>query len=204
MLNKTNIANLLQKDYKQDQNPCLNQLSKTSSHCSAVLPEIKVKRETPCCFTNTECVTVFSTVGVLSSSWRFFGYFHQSRKPKFPSITLYLWWHTYRNKIRYSTMLRKNAVKIFHEYSQQVFLPFLNSQLDIVSRVDIVWYVYFPDSLKFKISNNWQEFLRLDENKSEHFFIIYHKNQLLLCVQKIKRVCPHLIKQYLLPHAYML
>ena len=38
----------------------------------------------------------------------------------------------------------QNAVKIFHEYSQQVFLPFLNSQLDIVSRVDIVWYVYFP------------------------------------------------------------
>ena len=109
MLDKTNIANLLQKDYKQDQNPCLNQLSKPSSHCTAVLPEIKVKRETPCCFTNTECVTVFSTVGVLSSSWRFFGYFHLSRKPKFPSITLYLWWHTYRNKIRYSTMLRKNV-----------------------------------------------------------------------------------------------
>ena len=35
-------------------------------------------------------------------------------------------------------MLRPRAVKIFHEYSQQVFLPFLNFQLDIVSRVDIV------------------------------------------------------------------
>ena len=45
-------------------------------------------------------------------------------------------------------MLRPRAVKIFHEYSQQVFLPFLQSQLDIVSRVDIVWYVYIPDSLK--------------------------------------------------------
>ena len=29
--------------------------------------EIKVKRETPCCFTKAECVTVLSTVCVLSS-----------------------------------------------------------------------------------------------------------------------------------------
>ena len=48
-------------------------------------------------------------------------------------------------------MLKPCAVKIFHEYSQQVFLPFLKSQLDIVSRVDIVWYVYIPDSLKFTV-----------------------------------------------------
>ena len=48
-------------------------------------------------------------------------------------------------------MLRHRAVKIFHEYSQQVFLPFFRSQLDIVSRVDIVWYVYIPDSLKFTV-----------------------------------------------------
>ena len=36
-------------------------------------------------------------------------------------------------------MLRPCAVKIFLEYSEQVFLPFLKSQLDIVSRVDIVF-----------------------------------------------------------------
>ena len=48
-------------------------------------------------------------------------------------------------------MLRPRVVKIFHEYSQQVFLPFFKSQLDIVSRVNIVWYVYIPDSLKFTV-----------------------------------------------------
>ena len=48
-------------------------------------------------------------------------------------------------------MLGPRAVKIFHEYSQQVFLLFFKSQLDIVSRVDIVWYVYIPDSLKFTV-----------------------------------------------------
>ena len=52
-----------------------------------------------------------------------------------------------------------------------------------------------------KIPNIWQEFLRFYENKSD-FFHYYHKNQLLLCVQKVKRLCPHLIKQYLLPHAF--
>ena len=87
-------------------------------------------------------------------------------------------------------MPRPRAMKIFHKYSQQVFLLFLKSQLDIVSRVDIVWYVHIPDSLKFtvrkktwngnmqtsavqpdnKIPNSWQEFLRFDENKAELFF----------------------------------
>ena len=74
-------------------------------------------------------------------------------------------------------MLRPRAVKTFHGYSQQVFLPFLKSQLDIVRIVHIVGDVYIPDSLKFtvrkkrgtgtrrrvQIPNNWQEFLRLDE-----------------------------------------
>ena len=48
-------------------------------------------------------------------------------------------------------MLRPCAVKTFHEYSQQVFLPFLKSQLDIARGVDIVWDVYIPDSLKFTV-----------------------------------------------------
>ena len=84
-------------------------------------------------------------------------------------------------------MLAPGNAKTFSEYSSLVFLPYIISQLQHTSRVDIVWDEYFPESLKSdtrkkrgkgirrrvephsSIPGNWQAFLRIDENKVELF-----------------------------------
>ena len=45
-------------------------------------------------------------------------------------------------------MLRPGAAKTFSEYAEQVFLPYIISQLQHVSRMDVVWDEYFDESLK--------------------------------------------------------
>ncbi len=84
-------------------------------------------------------------------------------------------------------MLAPCNAKTFSEYASQVFLPYITSQLQHTSRVDIVWDEYLQDSLKAdtrkkrgkgirrrvepssSIPGNWQAFLRIDENKVELF-----------------------------------
>lgn len=84
-------------------------------------------------------------------------------------------------------MLAPGNAKTFSEYATLVFLPYITSQLQHTSRVDIIWDEYFPDSLKAdtrkkrgkgtrrrvepssSIPGNWQAFLRIDENKMELF-----------------------------------
>ena len=84
-------------------------------------------------------------------------------------------------------MLRPGAAKKFSDYAKQVFTPYIMSQLQHVSRLDVVWDEYFPESLKAEtrskrgkgvrrcvephnaITGNWQEFLRIDDNKVELF-----------------------------------
>ncbi len=84
-------------------------------------------------------------------------------------------------------MLRPGAAKKFSDYSQQVFSPYILSELQRVSRVDVVWDEYLTESLKAEtrskrgkgvrrrvepssaIPGNWSEFLRIDDNKSELF-----------------------------------
>ena len=84
-------------------------------------------------------------------------------------------------------MLPPGNVKTFSEYASQVFLPYIKSQLQHTSRVDIVWDEYFPESLKAEtrqkrgkgirrrvkpfssIPGNWQVFLHIDKNKVELF-----------------------------------
>ena len=84
-------------------------------------------------------------------------------------------------------MLRPGSAKTFADYATHVFLPYITFQLQHVSRLDIVWDEYHPDSLKAEtrvkrgkgvqrrvaasttIPGNWQEFLRVDENKVELF-----------------------------------
>ena len=74
-----------------------------------------------------------------------------------------------------------------------VFLPYIKAQLARVTRVDIIWDVYIPDSVKStatenrgkgvrrrvaaanSIPGNWQEFLRVDENKTEIFNFLAHE-----------------------------
>ena len=80
-------------------------------------------------------------------------------------------------------MMKPAAAKTFDEYAQQVFIPYISSQLRSVSRLDLVW----DDSLKgtarakrgkdvrrhvvgkAALPGNWQNFLRIDSNKRELF-----------------------------------
>ena len=95
-------------------------------------------------------------------------------------------------------MLRPASAKTFSEYAKQVFLPYLESQLQYASRVDIVWDEYKPDSLKAEtrrkrgngvrrrvepsslVLRNEQEILRIDENNVELFSF------LTTCIASIK------------------
>ena len=79
-------------------------------------------------------------------------------------------------------MLKPGTSKTFKEYSEQVFLPYVKSQLQKANRIDITWDRYFTDSLKgtarakrgkgirrrvidsTACPTNWANFLRVDEN----------------------------------------
>ena len=87
-------------------------------------------------------------------------------------------------------MLKPRTAKTFLEYGDQVFYPFIESKLRNVSRVDVVFDQYLPDSLKetarqkrgkgvrrcvseeIKIPSNWQAFLCIDENKTKLFHFL--------------------------------
>ena len=99
-------------------------------------------------------------------------------------------------------MLRPVGAKTFQDYATLVFLPYIKAQLANVSRVDIVWDVYRQDSLKTttrekrgkgvrrrvaaanSIPGNWQEFLRIDDNKTELFDFLAHEVVENLSTQK--------------------
>ena len=94
-------------------------------------------------------------------------------------------------------MLRSGAFKNSSEYASQIFLPYLASQLQQATRVNVVWDVYIPNSLKADTRNQWgecirrlveplsripgncQEFLGVDENKTELFSFLANKAILL-------------------------
>ena len=87
-------------------------------------------------------------------------------------------------------MLRPGTAKTFKAYATDVFVPYILSQLQHVERPDIVWDRYIADSLKLEtrcnrgkgirqrveprsaVPGNWQEFLRIDDNKTELFFFL--------------------------------
>ncbi|KAJ8393331.1 hypothetical protein AAFF_G00062320 [Aldrovandia affinis] len=74
-------------------------------------------------------------------------------------------------------MLKPAASKTFEEYAQQIFIPYMSTKLQTVSRLDLVWDTYLADSLKGStrakrrqgvrrrvvaaaaIPGNWQNFL---------------------------------------------
>ena len=84
-------------------------------------------------------------------------------------------------------MLRPGTAKTFEGYATDVFVPYVTSQLQHLDRLDIVWDLYMVDSLKADthskrgkgvrrrvepssaVPQNWQEFLRVDDNKTELF-----------------------------------
>ena len=99
--------------------------------------------------------------------------------------------------------LKPSAAKTFDDYSQNIFLPYIKLQLKSASRVDIVWDEYFENSLKSQtrskrgkgvrrrveasanLPGNWQQFLRIDANKTELFsFLANHITHLELPTNK--------------------
>ena len=87
-------------------------------------------------------------------------------------------------------MVRPQSGSTFREYKQKCFLPYLRSVINKVQRVDVVFDVYCANSVKTltrekrgigsrtrvtggtKIPSNWQEFLRVDDNKTELFHFL--------------------------------
>ncbi|CAC5415945.1 unnamed protein product [Mytilus coruscus] len=84
-------------------------------------------------------------------------------------------------------MLRPSTSRTFDDYPDLVFCPYIKKHLETVTRVDVVWDAYIDNSLKAatrskmvkgirrrvqgqnKIPQNWQSFLRDDDNKKELF-----------------------------------
>ncbi|XP_063543982.1 uncharacterized protein LOC134754187 isoform X2 [Cydia strobilella] len=87
-------------------------------------------------------------------------------------------------------MLSPGHNKIFHEYADTVFIPFLHREFATVSRIDLVWDRYDNESLKnttrekrgtgqrtrvtlnTKIPKGWSNFLRDSTNKEELFHLL--------------------------------
>ena len=84
-------------------------------------------------------------------------------------------------------MLKVVGVSTFEQYANDIFKPYVTSILRAVDRIDIVWNSYKADSLKAStrekrgkgiclrvspstaVPKNWQDFLRVDDNKQELF-----------------------------------
>ena len=84
-------------------------------------------------------------------------------------------------------MIKPGTERTFSEYAADSFIPYIRAQLSHITRLDIVWDEYLKNSLKAttrgkrgigvrqcvaadnKLPRNWQEFLRVDQNKQELF-----------------------------------
>ena len=90
-------------------------------------------------------------------------------------------------------MLNPGTSKTFQEYGERVFTPYIAAQFQKSHRVDLVWDVYLPASLKAStrqkrgkgtrkrvaastaMPKNWKDFLRVDQNKTELFTFLSQK-----------------------------
>ena len=87
-------------------------------------------------------------------------------------------------------MLRPSGCKTFGDYNEKIVQPYIESQLQTVSRIDVVWDRYIHNSLKQStrekraqsgktqrqrvistspIPSHWESFLRSEDNKDELF-----------------------------------
>ena len=98
-------------------------------------------------------------------------------------------------------MLKPGAAKSFHDYGQ-IFIRYITCQLQHATRVDIVWDLYLPDSLKAtartkrgkgirrrvdpsnRLHGNWGAFLRNNHNKEEIFRYLAQLSVTVNCEDK--------------------
>jgi len=96
-------------------------------------------------------------------------------------------------------MLKPGTAKTFGEYAKEVFIPFVLSQYKSATRLDLVWDRYLPESLKsmtrekrgrgvrrrvgtsVAVPGQWQNFLRVDQNKTELFSFL--SNEIIKSVE---------------------
>ena len=89
-------------------------------------------------------------------------------------------------------MLNPSASRTFQECGESVFASYILAEREKSDRIDLVWDVYQPASLKAstrekrgkgtrkrvspstKIPKNWSDLLRVDENKTELFAFLSH------------------------------
>ena len=90
-------------------------------------------------------------------------------------------------------MLRPGAARKFSDYANQVYIPYILSQLQHFNRLYVVWDDYHKTETRSKrgkgvrrhvepciaIPGIWQEFLRIDGNKTELF------SDLAICVSAL-------------------
>ncbi|KAG1683665.1 hypothetical protein GQR58_009801 [Nymphon striatum] len=111
-------------------------------------------------------------------------------------------------------MLKPAACKNFREYAQKIFIPYMSTRFQSSSRLDLVWDTYRADSLKASarakrgkgvhrcvvaegaIPRNWQNFLRVDTNKtqllnflSEALLLWFNLKDMQLVVTDGEEVC---------------
>lgn len=110
-----------------------------------------------------------------------------------------------------TNMLAPGGAKTFSVYATQIFLPYITSQLQHASRVDVVWDECLPDTRTRRgrgirrrveppssMPGNWQAFLRINENKVELFSFLATR---LAALETEKQVISTLHKDVVCTHA---
>ena len=96
-------------------------------------------------------------------------------------------------------LLMPSESQTFNDYSKNVFTSYILQQFKRVSRLDLIWDQYLPNSLKDttrqkrgtgierrvtptgKIPSNWQDFLKVGRNKTELFnFLTAQLQQIMI------------------------
>ena len=111
-------------------------------------------------------------------------------------------------------LLSSRTSRTFQEFSDTVFIPYVLSQLEGISRLDVVWDVTLPDSLKSctrqkrghgqrrmvsasaSLPSNWKGFLQNDSNKEDLFSFLAEElkrtdipGKILISTNKTSAVC---------------
>ena len=73
-------------------------------------------------------------------------------------------------------MLKPGIMSTFKEYADQIFIPYILACLQNVSRLDVVWDIYKPDSLKFDTRQNRGDGVR------QHYRPEFQATGMLFCV----------------------
>ena len=104
-------------------------------------------------------------------------------------------------------MLKPQFCKMFQEYSEKVFQPYITKSPENVQRVDLVWDEYMAEQLEstrekrgtgarrrvlpsVTVPRNWQDVLRSDDNKKE-LFTFLSEQAMTIVIERKQIVATH-------------